>query len=99
MAAIADDGFGEIRQCVAALHSAGLGDGEDAGRGHLPLGTAIAKDDFAQLHGVMRHDLCRRNVHELSPPVSQIRLPGQMRFCRWRDRIPGCVGRFEYPWA
>src|SRR5436190_23137481 len=51
MAAIADDGFGEIRQCVATLHSAGLGDGEEAGRGHLSLGTAIAKDDFAQLHG------------------------------------------------
>src|SRR5438270_299928 len=51
MAAVADDRFGEIRQCVAALHSAGLGDSEDAGRGHLPLGTAIAKDDFAQLHG------------------------------------------------
>src|SRR5437879_1314130 len=43
MAAIADDGFGEIRQCVATLHSAGLGDGEEAGRGHLSLGTAIAK--------------------------------------------------------
>jgi hypothetical protein len=51
VAAIADDRFSEILQCVAALHSAGLGDGEETGRSHLPLGTAIAKDDFAQLHG------------------------------------------------
>ncbi len=51
ISAIADDRFGEISQCVAALHSAGLSDGEEAGRGHFSLGAAVAKDDFAQLHG------------------------------------------------
>jgi len=43
MAAMADDRFCEILQCVAALHSAGLGDGEEAGGGHLSLSAAIAK--------------------------------------------------------
>ena len=51
MTAIADDRLGEILQCVAALHAAGLGDREEASRGGLSLDTAIAKDDFAQLHG------------------------------------------------
>jgi hypothetical protein len=51
ISAIADDRFGEIPQCVAALHSAGLSDGKEAARGHLSLGAAIAKDDLAQLHG------------------------------------------------
>src|SRR5271169_5938703 len=51
MSAIADDRFGQISQCVAALHFAGLGNREETCRGHLPLGAAIAKNDLAQLHG------------------------------------------------
>jgi len=51
MTAIADDRFSEIDQCVAALHSAGLGHREKAGRGYLSRGAAIAKNDLAQLNG------------------------------------------------
>ena len=48
---MATNRFGEVSQRITPLHPAGLGDRQEPGRGHFPLGAAIPEDNFAQLHG------------------------------------------------
>src|SRR5580693_6608657 len=50
MAAMTSDRGREIGQNIQALQITGFGDGQQAGRGYLAIGAAVAKADFAPLH-------------------------------------------------
>ena len=50
MAAMTSNRGREIGQNIQALQITGFGDGQQAGRGYLALGAAVAKADFASLH-------------------------------------------------